>query len=63
MRLKAYNHFNDQNYLVRSALTTQGVGVEFKFDFNNPFKRRRPVVTDTATRRKEVLVEPDTIKK
>ena len=63
VRLKAYNHFNDQNYLVRSALTTQGVGVEFKFDFNNPFKRRRPVVTDTATRRKEVLVEPDTIKK
>ncbi len=24
LRLKAYNHFNDQNYYLRSALTTQG---------------------------------------
>ena len=63
VRLKAYNHFNDQNYLVRSALTTQGVGVEFKFDFNNPFKRRRAVMPDTTKRRNDVKVEPDSIKK
>ena len=44
VRLKAYNHFNDQNYLVRSALTTQGVGVEFKFDFENPFSRKRTAI-------------------
>ncbi|MDE6023654.1 MAG: translocation/assembly module TamB, partial [Muribaculaceae bacterium] len=30
LRLKAYNHFNDQNYYLRSALTTQGVGVVFR---------------------------------
>ncbi len=34
-RLKAYNHFNDQNYYLRSALTTQGVGLVFKKDFNS----------------------------
>lgn len=37
IRLKAYNHFNDQNYYIRSALTTQGVGVVFKHDFNRLF--------------------------
>ena len=37
VRLKAYNHFNDQNYYVKNALTTQGAGVVFKFDFDNPF--------------------------
>jgi hypothetical protein len=37
IRLKAYNHYNDQNYYVRSALTTQGVGVVFKHDFDRPF--------------------------
>lgn len=35
LRLKAYNHYNDRNYSVKSALTTQGVGVVFKKDFNN----------------------------
>lgn len=35
LRLKAYNHFNDQNYYLRSALTTQGVGIIFKRDFNH----------------------------
>jgi hypothetical protein len=41
-RLKAYNHFNDKNYYIKSALTTQGVGLMFKKDFNNAseiFKR------------------------
>lgn len=44
VRLKAYNHFNDQNYYVKNALTTQGVGVVFKFDFDNPmnaFKKKK----------------------
>lgn len=39
-RLKAYNHFNDQNYYLKSALTTQGIGVIYRRDFDNPFKRR-----------------------
>lgn len=37
IRLKAYNHFNDQNYYVKNALTTQGVGVVFKYDFDKWF--------------------------
>lgn len=34
LRLKAYNHFNDRNYTMRTALTTQGIGVMYKHDFN-----------------------------
>ena len=41
LRLKAYNHFNDQNYYLRSALTTQGVGVVFRKDFDRLFRRRK----------------------
>lgn len=45
-RLKAYNHFNDQNYYLRNALTTQGVGIVWKNDFNNLWDllhlRRKP---------------------
>lgn len=37
LRLKAYNHYNDQNYYLKSALTTQGLGVVYKHDFNNMF--------------------------
>ncbi|MDE5812150.1 MAG: translocation/assembly module TamB, partial [Muribaculaceae bacterium] len=37
IRLKAYNHYNDQNYYVRTANTTQGVGIMFKHDFDNIF--------------------------
>lgn len=32
-RLKAYNHFNDQNYYLKSALTTQGIGIVWRKDF------------------------------
>ncbi|MDE6754088.1 MAG: translocation/assembly module TamB [Muribaculaceae bacterium] len=38
LRLKAYNHFNDQNYYLREALTTQGLGVIFRKDFDDAFK-------------------------
>lgn len=34
LRLKAYNHYNDRNYYIKSALTTQGVGIIFKRDFD-----------------------------
>ena len=37
LRLKAYNHFNDQNYYLREALTTQGIGIIYRRDFDNPF--------------------------
>ncbi|MDO4510458.1 MAG: translocation/assembly module TamB domain-containing protein [Bacteroidales bacterium] len=35
--LKAYNHFNDQNLYTRNAMTTQGVGIVFKHDFDRLF--------------------------
>ncbi len=38
-RVKAYNHFNDRNLYVKTALTTQGIGLVFKHDFDNLFQR------------------------
>lgn len=38
LRLKAYNHFNDASYYLKSALTTQGIGVVYRKEFNDPFK-------------------------
>lgn len=35
IRLKAYNHYNDRYYSLRSAYTTQGFGVLYRKDFNN----------------------------
>ncbi len=46
IRLKAYNHFNDQNNYVKNSLTTQGVGLEFKYTFDRFFeflKRKKKV--------------------
>ncbi len=44
LRLKAYNRYNDQNYYLRTAQTTQGVGVMIRKDFDNIFSflRRKP---------------------
>ena len=49
-RLKAYNHFNDQNYYLRNAnaLTTQGVGILWKHDFDKPRHKERPTVEPEA---------------
>ncbi|MDE6560045.1 MAG: translocation/assembly module TamB [Muribaculaceae bacterium] len=47
LRLKAYNHFNDQNYYLRSALTTQGVGVVFQRDFDRLFRRKKEDIIKT----------------
>ncbi|MCM1309733.1 MAG: translocation/assembly module TamB domain-containing protein [Bacteroides sp.] len=40
-RLKAYNHFNDRNLYVKQALTTQGLGIVFKHDFDTFFKHKK----------------------
>ena len=50
IRFKAYNHFNDQNYYIKSALTTQGIGVVFKHDFDRlfDFLKKRPIPQPTA---------------
>jgi hypothetical protein len=34
-RLKAYNHFNDRNLYIKTATTTQGIGIVFKHDFDD----------------------------
>ncbi len=34
-RLKAYNRYNDRNYYIRSAQTTQGLGIMFRRDFDS----------------------------
>lgn len=41
-RLKAYNRYNDQNYYLRSAQTTQGVGIMFRRDFDDLFRFLKP---------------------
>lgn len=41
-RLKAYNRYNDANYYLRSAATTQGVGIVYRRDFDNIFSFLRP---------------------
>ncbi len=52
-RLKAYNRYNDQNYYLRTAQTTQGVGIMFKKDFDSIFgflrrkKKNETPVTDS----------------
>lgn len=42
-RLKAYNRYNDQNYYLRSALTTQGVGIILRKDFDSLTSFLRPI--------------------
>ena len=37
-RLKAYNRYNDRNYYLRTAQTTQGVGIVYRHEFDNMLK-------------------------
>nr|MDE5554101.1 translocation/assembly module TamB [Muribaculaceae bacterium] len=65
-RLKAYNRYNDQNYFVRTAQTTQGVGLVFKKDFDKFFGFLRPKprkLTDIAPAQSDStsIVLPDSI--
>jgi hypothetical protein len=58
-RLKAYNRYNDQNYYLRTAQTTQGVGIMFRRDFDSLFSflkhRRYTLNTDTNTTKTDSL--------
>ncbi|MDE6323969.1 MAG: translocation/assembly module TamB domain-containing protein [Paramuribaculum sp.] len=49
IRLKAYSHYNDQNYYVKTALTTQGVGIMFKRDFDSMLSFLRPLIKSRNT--------------
>ena len=54
-RLKAYNHFNDQNYYLKSALTTQGIGLVWRKDFDTLLPRRK------KSEKSENSERPDTL--
>ena len=60
LRLKAYNHFNDQNYYVRNAMTTQGVGIVFKHDFDRWFdfmhKKKSEEPVDTLPKPQDAVI-------
>ncbi len=58
IRLKAYNHYNDRNYYIKSALTTQGVGIMLRHDFNrlsDLFKKSAPTTLPADTTRTDKL--------
>ncbi len=61
-RFKAYNRFNDQTYFLRTAKTTQGVGLMFRRDFDNMFNflRRKKPKSDTVS--KTESIPSDTVK-
>ncbi len=73
LRLKAYNHFNDQNYYLRSALTTQGIGIVFRKEFDNilsflrPFRRKKDDDNydkgDSESAQSPAVLPPDTVTK
>ena len=56
-RLKAYNHFNDQNYYLKSALTTQGIGIVWRKDFGRPKKDRKPVAEEVEIQLPEAVIK------
>ena len=63
LRLKAYNHFNDQNYYLREALTTQGLGIVYRRDFDDWFTFLRKKKLMTKEEKKEESEETDNVEK
>ncbi len=61
IRLKAYNRYNDQNYYVKSALTTQGVGIVFKRDFDSFLSFLRPWLRKRQKSRESGSSQPDSV--
>ena len=66
IRLKAYNRYNDQNYYLKTALTTQGVGIMFKRDFDNILsflrKYRKPAAGADSIKLKAVKIDSVAVK-
>lgn len=67
-RLKAYNRYNDQNYYVKTAQTTQGVGIMYRRDFDKMFnflkpKKKKKVTKNTAddNHNSKIPTPPDSI--
>lgn len=60
-RLKAYNRFNDATYYLRSAATTQGVGIMYRRDFDNLFNFLKPKKKATPETTADDGPPPDSI--
>lgn len=60
-RLKAYNRYNDQNYYLRSALTTQGVGIILRKDFDSMTSFLRPLFRRKKSTVPAIPLAPDTV--
>lgn len=55
IQVKAYNRYNDQNYYYKNALTTQGVGLVFRKDFDSfrsLFRKKEAAAADTVPEKK-----------
>ena len=50
-RVKGYNHTNDRYYYIKSSLTTQGLGLIYKKDFNNLLDIFRKKIKETPTKK------------
>lgn len=62
IRLKAYNRYNDQNYYLKSATTTQGVGIVFRRDFDKMFQFLRPKQTTNELEKADSIHPIDSTK-
>lgn len=60
LRFKAYNHYNDRNYYIKSALTTQGAGLVFKRDFTTIQDLFR-ITTGARKKKRSVAGNPTTL--
>lgn len=59
IRLKAYNRYNDQNFYVKTALTTQGVGIVYRRDFDNIFSFMRPIKKWLTGKKEDSEAKPE----
>ncbi len=53
IRLKAYNHYNDRNYYIKSSLTTQGVGIMLRNDFDRWSNFFKSFIRNKSKKKKE----------
>lgn len=60
-RLKAYNRYNDRNFYIKTATTTQGVGIVLKRDFDNIFSFLKPLFRKKENNDTIQTTHPDSI--
>lgn len=60
-RLKAYNRYNDRNFYIKTATTTQGVGIVLKKDFDNFFSFLKPLFKNKEKNDSTQTIQNDSI--